>query len=142
MIETHNFTPDDKAIPLTAYLIKGGHNTEGYTLDLEPKKLTNFTRTPDDYEKVEGIFPDGKSALVERNHSVGKPWPMVDAWRVWFDGSKEPQRLTHFLDFKGYKASNYVVSDDGRLIAFQLGISGDEAGVGYGIFLMEIKARP
>lgn len=139
MIETQNFTPDDKAITLTAYLIESGHNTEGYTFDLETKKLTNFTRTPDDYEEVEGIFPEGQSTLVERNHSVGKPWPMVDAWRVWFDGSKEPQRITRFLDFKGYKASNYVVSDDGRLIAFQLGISGDEAGVGYGLFLMEVE---
>lgn len=139
MIETQNFTPYDTAITLTAYLIESGHNTEGYTFDLETRKLTNFTRTPDDYEEVEGIFPDGQSTLVERNHSVGKPWPMVDAWRVWFDGSKEPQRLTRFLDFKGYKASNYVVSDNGRLIAFQLGISGDEAGVGYGLFLMEVE---
>jgi acetyl esterase/lipase len=139
MIETQNFTPDDKAITLTAYLIENGHNTEGYTFDLETKRLTNFTRTPDDYEDVEGIFPDGKSTLVERNHSVGKPWPMVDAWRVWFDGSHEPQRLTRFLDFPGYKAANYVVSDDARLIAFQLGISGDEAGVGYGLFLMELE---
>ena len=64
---------------------------------------------------------------------------MVDAWRVWFDGSHEPQRLTRFLDFPGYKAANYVVSDDARLIAFQLGISGDEAGVGYGLFLMELE---
>lgn len=139
MIETQNFTPDDKAITLTAYLIENGHNTEGYTFDLESKRLTNFTRTPDDYEEVEGIFPDGKSTLVERNHSVGNPWPMVDAWRVWFDGSHEPQRITRFLDFPGYKAANYVVSDDGRLIAFQLGISGDEAGVGYGLFLMEYE---
>lgn len=139
MIETQNFTPDDKALTLTAYLVEGGHNSEGYTLDLETKLLTNFTRTPDDYEEVEGIFPDGGSTLVERNHSVGKPWPMVDAWRVWFDGVRAPRRLTRFLDFPGYKASNYVVSDDGCLIAFQLGISGDEAGVGYGLFLMEVE---
>ncbi|MCB1233473.1 MAG: alpha/beta hydrolase [Verrucomicrobiae bacterium] len=139
MIETQNFVgPDDKTITLSAYLIENGHNTEGYTFDLEAKQLTNFSNTPDDYEEVEGIFPDGLSTLVERNRSVGKPWPVVDAWRVWFDGSKEPQRLTRFLDFPGYKASNYVVSDDGRLMAFQLGISGDEAGVGYGLFLMEL----
>lgn len=142
MIETQDFTPDDKAITLTAYLIENGHNTEGYLFDLEAKKLTNFTRTPDDYEEVEGLFPDGRSTLVERNRSVGKPWPMVDAWRVWFDGSKGPQRLTRFLDFPGYKASNYVVSQDGRLIAFQLGVSGDEAGVGYGVFLMEVEPSP
>lgn len=140
MIETQNFVgPGDRAITLSAYLVEDGHNTEGYTFDPETKLLTNFTRTPDHYEEVEGIFPDGRSTLVERNHSVGKPWPLVDAWRVWFDGSREPQRLTRFLDFPGYKASNHVVSDDGRLMAFQLGISGDEAGVGYGVFLMELE---
>lgn len=139
MIETQNFAgPGDRQLTLSAYLIEGGHNTESYLFDLETRKLTNFTNTPDDYEEVEGIFPDHASTLVERNRSVGKPWPMVDAWRVWFDGSIEPQRLTRFLDFPGYKASNYVVSDDGRLMAFQIGISGDEAGVGYGIFLMEL----
>jgi hypothetical protein len=62
----------------------------------------------------------------------------VDAWRVWFDSSKPPERLTRFLDSPGYKATNYVVSDDGRLVAFQIGKSGDEAGVGYGLFLMEL----
>ena len=140
MIETQNFVgPDDKQITVTAYLVENGHNTEGYTFDLATKQLTNFTRTPDDYEEVEGIFPDGQSTLVERNRSIGIHWPMVDAWRVWLDGSKDPQRLTRFLEFPGYKASNYTVSDDGRLIAFQLGISGDEAGVGYGIFLMEVQ---
>lgn len=139
MIETQNFVgPDDKAITLTAYRLENGHNTDGYTFGLETRRLANFTRTPDDYEEVEGIFPDGQSTLVERNRSVGKPWPLVDAWRVWFDGTKEPQRLTRFLDFPGYKASNYVVSDDGRFMAFQLGISSDEAGAGYGIFLMKL----
>lgn len=130
MIETQYFVgPVDQAITVTAYLIQSGHNTEGYLFDLKSKKLINFTNTPDDYEEVEGIFPDGKSTLVERNRSVGKLWPMVDAWRVWLDDSKEPQRLTRFLDFKGYKAANYTVSDDGRLMVFQLGISGDAGRV-------------
>lgn len=139
MIETQNFTPDDKALTLTAYRVENGHNSEGYTLDLETSRLTNFTRTPDDYEEVEGIFPDGKSTLVERHRTDGRPWPMVDAWRVWFDGTREPRRLTRFLDFPGYKATNYVVSDDGRLVAFQLGRGGDEAGAGHGLFLMEVE---
>ena len=139
MIETQNFVgPHDKQITVTAYQVEGTANTDGFLLDLDTRKLTNFTNTPDHYEEIEGIFPDGKSTLVERNEHHGKPWPMVDAWRVWFDGSKEPQRLTRFLDFKGYNAANYVVSDDDRLMAFQLGISGDEAGVGYGIFLMDL----
>jgi acetyl esterase/lipase len=142
MIETQNFTPDDWQITVTAYLVEDGHNSEGYLFDPATRRLVNFTKTPDDYEEVEGIFPDGASTLVERNRSVGKPWPLVDAWRVWFDGSREPQRLTRFLDFPGYKASNYVLSDDGRLMAFQLGIAGDEAGVGYGLFLYDLTKAP
>ncbi|CAN5906623.1 hypothetical protein BH11VER1_BH11VER1_07730 [soil metagenome] len=140
MIETQNFVgPDDKQITVTAYQVEGSANSDGFLFDVETRKFTNFTHTPDHYEEVEGIFPDGKSTTVERNEHYGKPWPMVDAWRVWFDGSHEPQRLTRFLDFAGYKAGNYVMSDDGRLMAFQLGIGGDEAGVGYGLFLMDLK---
>ncbi len=141
MIETQDFVgPDEQRLTVTAYLIDNGHNTDGYLFDLKSKQLTNFTRTPDHFEEVEGIFPDGQSTLVESNRSIGKPWPLVDAWRIWFDGSREPQRLTRFLDFPGFKATNYVVSDDGRQMAFQLGIAGDEAGVGYGLFLMDLTA--
>lgn len=139
MIETQNFVgPDDKQITVTAYQLEGTTNTDGFLLDVGTRELTNFTHTPEHYEEIEGIFPDGKSTTVERNEHHGKPWPMIDAWRVWFDGSRPPQRLTRFLDFPGYKASNYVVSDDGRLMAFQVGKAGDEAGVGYGVFLMDL----
>jgi hypothetical protein len=139
MIETQNFVgPDDRQLTVTAYQLEGGANTEGFLLDVDTRALTNFTHSPEHYEEVEGIFPDGKSTTVERNEHHGKAWPMVDGWRVWFDGSREPQRLTRFLDFLGYKAANYVVSDDGRLMAFQVGVAGDEAGVGYGIFVMDL----
>jgi len=141
MIETQNFVgPYDEKITITGYQLDGSANSEGYLLDTKSGQLTNFTKTPQHYEEVEGIFPDGQSTTVERNEHHGNPWPMVDAWRVWFDGSRKPQRLTRFLDFPGYKASNYVVSDDGRFMAFQLGIAGDEAGVGYGLFLLDLTA--
>ncbi len=140
MVETQNFVPpDDKQLTVTAYQLEGGANSEGFLLDVDTRQLTNFTRSPDHYEEVEGVFPDGKSTTVERNEHHGKAWPLIDLWRVWFDGSREPQRLTRFLDFKGYKAANPVVSDDGTLMAFQLGIAGDEAGVGYGIFVMDLS---
>ena len=52
------------------------------------------------------------------------------------------ERLTYFSDYAGYKASNPVVSDDGKFMAFQMARSTDPAGVGYGIFLMDLtKAR-
>ncbi|MBA4019657.1 MAG: hypothetical protein C0483_21030 [Pirellula sp.] len=143
MIETQNFTPDGTLLTVTAYLVENGHNSDGYLFDIAANKLINFTDSPDLYEEVEGIFPDGRSTLVERGRSTPKnPWAMADAWRIWFDGTQAPQRLTRFLDFPGYKATNYVVSDDGRWMAFQIGKAGDEAGVGYGLFLMDLTELP
>ena len=47
--------------------------------------------------------------------------------------------MTHFADYPGYKASNPVVSDDGRFIAFQYAKLGDQAGVGRGILVLDIE---
>ena len=52
--------------------------------------------------------------------------------RVTWSGS--PTTAT----IQGYKASNPVVSDDGRLIAFQLAKSNEAAGVGHCIFIYDI----
>jgi hypothetical protein len=58
------------------------------------------------------------------------------------DGSGATERLTFFSDDPGYKASNPVVSDDGKFIAFQLAKSTEAAGVGHGIFVYDLsKAR-
>ena len=47
------------------------------------------------------------------------------------------ERLTYFADVPTYRASNPVVSDDGRYMAFQMGRSGVAAGIGYGLFLYD-----
>jgi len=47
--------------------------------------------------------------------------------------------MTFFSDYPGYKASNPVVSDDGRYIAFQVAKRGDMAGVGRGILRFDLK---
>ncbi len=66
----------------------------------------------------------------------------VDLWKLTLDGSGQTERLTFFSDYPGYKASNPVVSDDGRFMAFQMAKSREEAGVGHGIFLYDFqKAR-
>jgi hypothetical protein len=49
------------------------------------------------------------------------------------------ERLTRFADVPTYRASNPVVSDDGRFMAFQMARSGQAAGVGYGIFLYDFQ---
>ena len=59
---------------------------------------------------------------------------------TWFgeraDWSHDGKRIL-FLS-TGYKASNPVVSDDGRFITFQMATSGEAAGVGHGIFVFDI----
>ena len=47
--------------------------------------------------------------------------------------------LTHINDYQGWKASNPVVSTDGRYIAFQIARTTDPSGVGYGIVLMRLN---
>jgi len=60
--------------------------------------------------------------------------------RLKLDGTSEDfVRLTHFNDYEGGKASNPVVSTDGKYMAFQLANTNDPAGVGYGILLYKFK---
>ena len=49
------------------------------------------------------------------------------------------ERLTYFSDYPGFKASNPVVSDDGKFIAFQMARSRESAGIGHGIFVYDIQ---
>jgi hypothetical protein len=48
-------------------------------------------------------------------------------------------RLTRWGDYAGYKASNSVVSSDGRRIAFQSARNDEPAGVGHGIFILTLQ---
>ncbi|MEJ7682582.1 MAG: hypothetical protein WKG06_32950 [Segetibacter sp.] len=56
------------------------------------------------------------------------------------DGTgKDFVRLTNFNDYEGGKASNPVVSANGKYMAFQFANTADPAGVGYGILLYLFK---
>ena len=56
------------------------------------------------------------------------------------DGTgKDFVRITNFNDYQGWKASNPVIATDGRHAAFQIARTVDEAGVGYGIVLLQLK---
>ena len=60
----------------------------------------------------------------------------IDIWKLRLDGTgKDFVRLTHFNDYENWKASNPVVSTDGKFMAFQIANTHDEAGVGYGLVL-------
>lgn len=139
-METQNFRPpDEKELTFTAY---GYQGTEVCGVELATKKVTNYSQAPDQYDEVEGIFPDGQYTCVECDRQNRKGSGHVDLWKLRLDGSGKTERLTYFSDYPGYKASNPVVSDDGRFMAFQMARSREEAGVGHGIFLYDFRKVP
>ena len=138
-LETQNFRPpDEKEMTFSAY---GHQGTDVCGIDLTTKKVTNYSDSPGQYDEPEGIFPDGQFTLVECDKQNHKGPSFVDLWKLKLDGSGNyVQRLTHFSDYPGYKASNPVVSDDGKFIAFQMATSREAAGVGHGIFVLDLEA--
>jgi hypothetical protein len=136
-IETQNFVPpDDTRLTVTAYEVTDTENTETYLFDISSRTLTNQSRSPERYEECEGVFPDGKSTLVE-SAEIKHRWPLVDLYRLWLDGSGRKERLTYFTDYKGWKGAEGVISDDGRYMLFQDGRNGMEAGQGFSIYLYD-----
>ena len=136
-METQNYRqPDERELIFSAY---GHQGTDVAGIDLVTKKVTNYSNAPGQYDEPEGIFPDGESTLVECDKQNLQGSGHVDLWKLKLDGSGVYERLTHFSDYPGYKASNPVVSDDGRFIAFQLAKSREAAGVGHGIFVFDME---
>jgi hypothetical protein len=138
-IETQNFRPpDEKELTFSAYN-PPGTESDVCGVDLATKTVTNYTHSPNDYDEVEGVSPDGQYALIEcdkQNH--GGPGH-IDIWKLNLNDPSDYKRLTFFSDYPGYKASNPVVSDDGHFFAFQAGKSGEAAGTGHGIFIYNIE---
>jgi hypothetical protein len=136
-LETQNFRPpDEKELIFSAY---GYQGTEVAGLDIETGKVVNYSKAPKQYDEPEGIFPDGRHTLVECDKHNGKGTQYIDIYKLALDGSGETTRLTFFSDYPGYKASNPVVSDDGRYMAFQVAKRGDAAGVGRGILIFDLQ---
>lgn len=140
-LETQNFRPpDEKELTFSAY---GYQGTDVMGIDLVSKKVTDYSNSPGQYDEPEGIYPDGQYTLVECDKQNLQGPNHVDLWKLRLDGSGHYERLTWFSDYPGYKASNPVVSDDGKFIAFQMAHSRDSAGVGHGIFVYDIeRAKP
>lgn len=136
-LECQNFRPtDERELTFSAY---GHQGTDVCGVDLKTKTVTNYSDAADQYDEPEGITPDGRATLVEcdREGLSGRGPGHVDIWTLSLDGKKTWERLTEFNKVPGYKASNPVISDDGRFMAFQMARSRDPAGVGYGIFLYD-----
>lgn len=141
-METQNFRPpEERELTFSAYT-KGGGGSDVCAIDLMTKKVTKYTDSADTYDEPEGIFPDGQSTLVECDQQNHLGSGHVDLWKLALDGSGHYTRLTFFSDYPGYKASNPVVSDDGRYMAFQMARAGEAAGVGHGIFVYDFTQAP
>jgi hypothetical protein len=140
VIEPQDFYDNDTRLTFTCYEPKGLASAMG--IDLKTGQVTNFSKAPGTYNEVEGIFPDGQYTCVEGDRQVetlgGRHGANnIDIWKLKLDGTgKDFVRLTHFNDYDAGKASNPVVSTDGRFMAFQAAKTTDPAGVGYGIVLL------
>ena len=139
VLEAQDFYDNDTKMTFTCYQPKGLATVMG--IDLKTGKVIDFSKAPGTYNECEGIFPDGKYTCVEGDRQVDRLGGQhgshnIDIWKLRLDGTgKDFVRLTHFNDYEGWKASNPVVSTDGKFMAFQVASTKDEAGVGYGIVL-------
>ena len=139
IVEAQDFYDNDSKLIFACY--EPNHMSSVMGIDLETGEVTNYTPIPETYNEPEGIFPDGKYTLVESDKQTewlgGRrgPWN-IDIWKLKLDKEDEDfVRLTNFNDYKGGKASNPVVSTNGKYMAFQFANTEDPAGVGYGILL-------
>ena len=137
-LEAQDFRFDDTELIYTCYR---SPYADVFGLDLKTKAITTFRKLEKEYNEVEGIFPDGKSTLVESSREQSaQDSNHIDIWRLpLVPNPTEYTRVTFWGEYEGYKASNPVVSPDGKTIAFQSARSKDAAGVGYGIYLMKVK---
>lgn len=147
-LEAQDFYDNDKKMTFTCY-VKEHRPADPLAkvmgIDLTTGKVTDFSQAPGFYNECEGIFPDGKYTAVESDRQVSEVGGEhgshnIDIWKLRLDGTgKDFTRLTHFNDYEGWKASNPVLSTDGKLMAFQIAHTADRAGVGYGIVLDHLQ---
>ncbi|HMG89414.1 MAG TPA: hypothetical protein VK589_05125 [Chryseolinea sp.] len=142
VLEAQDFYDNDTKMTFTCYEPQGKAST--MSIDLKTKQVNNMSNHSA-YDEVEGIFPDGKYTLVESDRQCDqlggeRGSKNIDIWKLKLDGTgKDFIRLTNFNDFEGGKASNPVISTDGRYMAFQSARTSDAAGVGYGLLLYKFK---
>jgi len=143
VMEAQDFYGNDSKIVYTCY--EPGPPASIYSLNLENSQITRMSNDPGRYYEAEGIFPDGQYTCVESDkqcETLGGDAGMgnIDIWKLRLDGTgKDFVRLTNFNDYVGGKASNPVISTDGKYMAFQYAKTTDPAGVGYGILLYKFE---
>jgi hypothetical protein len=141
VLEAQDFRNHDRELIYTCYR---SPFADVLGIDLDTGKVTTYRKLPDEYNEVEGVSPDGKWTLVESSREQGGPdrqdSRFIDIWKLKLEpNSGDFVRLTRWGDYEGYKASNPVVSNDGKRIAFQSARNDEPAGVGHGIFILTLE---
>jgi Tol biopolymer transport system component len=136
-LEAQDFRRDDRELIYTCYR---SPFADVFGVDLDTGKVTAYRKLADEYNEVEGISPDGAWTLVESSREQGagrQNSRYIDIWKLRLEPqSTDFVRLTRWGDYEGYKASNPVVSHDGRRMAFQSARNDEPAGVGHGLFIL------
>lgn len=140
-LEAQDFRDNDTELIYTCYR---SPYADVLGVDLNTRKLNVYRKLAGEYNEAEGISPDGKWILVESSREQDGPdrqnSKYIDIWKLKLEpNSSDFVRLTRWGDYEGYKASNPVVSPDGKWIAFQSARNDEPAGVGHGIFLLRLK---
>lgn len=139
-VESQDFYDHDTKLTFSRYE-EAAHSSYVMSIDLKTGVVTDMTQFPKSYSEPEGIFPDGKFTMVEANRHAKLPdgtygVACFDLYKLRLDGTgKDFTRLTHFNDYQGFKATNPVISNDAKMMVFQLGKTADLAGVGYGLMI-------
>jgi hypothetical protein len=139
-LEAQDFRNRDAELIYTCYR---SPYADVFGIDLATGKVTTYRKLAGEYNEVEGISPDGRWTLVESSRDQGGPETQnsshIDIWKLGLEPARADfVRLTHWGDYEGYKASNPVVSRDGKRIAFQSARNNEPAGVGHGIFILTL----
>jgi Tol biopolymer transport system component len=137
-LEAQDFRHEDRELIYTCYR---SPFADVFGVDLQSGRVTTYRKIAGEYNEVEGIFPDGNYTLVESSREQSQQNSnYIDIWRLKLEpDSADFVRMTRWGEYSGFKASNPVVSPDGKTIAFQSARSKDPAGVGYGIFLLTME---
>ena len=139
VLEPQNFIPGKE----NEITVQAWPNCEVFGLDYTTGELVNYSNNLDAYDEPEGIYPDGKYTLVEcSRHNTSNSGANIDLWKLKLDvNNPDWERITWFNEGGIYKASNPVVSDNGMHIAFQIAGNHEVAGIGHGIYVMDLKKR-
>ena len=139
VLEAQDFYDNDTKLTYVCY--EPNDLASVWAIDLNTSAVTNFSQAPGTYNETEGIFPNGLYTLVEADRQCDwlggtRGSKNIDIWKLRLNGTgKDFVRLTNFNDYEGGKASNPVISTDGKYMAFQSAKTTDPAGVGYGLLL-------